>query len=79
MAFATGLIGGREIEAPDFTNMTLEEAQNAAEEYDLKIREGDEVISEDVEKGRIVSQDPAAGETVKDRKRYNCKYQYRTG
>ena len=65
VAFATGLIGGREIEAPDFTNMTLEEAQNAAEEYDLKIREGDEVISEDVEKGRIVSQDPAAGETVK--------------
>ena len=65
VAFATGLIGGREIEAPDFTNMTLEEAQNAAEEYDLKIREGNEVISEDVEKGRIVSQDPAAGETVK--------------
>lgn len=65
VAFATGLIGGREIEAPDFINMTLEEAQNAAEEYDLKIREGDEVISEDVEKGRIVSQDPAAGETVK--------------
>lgn len=65
VAFATGLIGGKEIEAPNFTNMTLKEAKEAAEEYDLKIREGDEVISEDVEKGRIVSQDPAAGETIK--------------
>ena len=65
VAFATGLIGGKEIEAPNFTNMTVEEAQQAAEEYDLKIREGDEVISEDVEKGRIVSQDPAPGEPVR--------------
>lgn len=65
IAFATGLLGGKEIEAPDFKNMTLQQAETAAKEYDLKIKEGDEVISEDVDKGLIVSQDPAAGETVK--------------
>ncbi len=65
IAFATGLLGGKEIEAPDFRNMTLEEAQKAAEQYDIKVKEGDEVISEDIEKGRIVSQDPEAGSIIK--------------
>ena len=65
IAFATGLLGGKEIEAPDFKNMTLEEAQLAAEEYDIKVKKGDEVVSEDVEKGRIVSQDPEAGSKIK--------------
>jgi serine/threonine-protein kinase len=64
--FATGVIGGKEIDAPNFKNMTFEEAQRAAEEdYDIKIKMGDEVISEDVEKGRIVSQDPVAGTKIK--------------
>ena len=51
----------REIEAPDFTNMTVEEARDyiSENELDLRIKEGDEVVSEEVEKGRIVSQDPA--------------------
>ena len=65
IAFATGLLGGNEIEAPDFKNMTLEQAKDAAKEYEIKIKEGDEVVSEDVDKGLIVSQDPAAGETIK--------------
>ena len=65
VAFATGLIGGKEIEAPNFTNMTLEQAEEAAKDYDLKIKEGKKVVSEDVEKGLIVSQDPKAGEKVK--------------
>ncbi|MFQ8602679.1 MAG: Stk1 family PASTA domain-containing Ser/Thr kinase [Anaerovoracaceae bacterium] len=65
IAFATGLLGGKEIEAPDFKNMTLEQAKDAAKEYEIKIKEGDEVVSEDVDKGLIVSQDPAAGETIK--------------
>lgn len=65
VAFATGLLGGKEIEAPDFKNMTLEEAQQAAEEYDIKVKKADEVVSEEVEKGRIVSQDPKAGSKIK--------------
>lgn len=60
-----GWFGGKEIEAPNFKNMTLEEAQQAAEEYDIKIKKGEEVVSEDVEKGRIVSQDPEAGTKIK--------------
>ena len=65
ICFATGVFGGKEIDAPDFRNMTLEDAQKAAEDYDIKVRQGDEVISEDVEKGRIVSQDPEAGSKIK--------------
>ena len=67
-AFATGLLGGREIEAPDFTDMTVEEARDyiSENELDLRIKEGDEVISEDIEKGHIVSQDPAGGEMIRE-------------
>lgn len=62
---AIAIFGGEEIDAPDFTGMTLEEAQTAAQEYDLKVKEGDEVVSEDVEKGKIVNQDPLPGEKIK--------------
>ena len=65
IAFATGLLGGKTIEAPTFVGMTLEQAQEAAETYDVKVVEGDEVISEEYEKGLIVSQDPMPGEDVK--------------
>ncbi|MDO4745221.1 MAG: Stk1 family PASTA domain-containing Ser/Thr kinase [Bacillota bacterium] len=60
-----GWFGGKEIEVPSFKNMTYEEAQEAAELLDLKIKKGEDVVSEDVEKGRIVSQDPEAGTTIK--------------
>lgn len=65
IGFATGLFGGKDIEAPDFKNMTLKEAKLAAKEYKLHIKKGDEVVSEDVEKGKIVSQDPEAETTIK--------------
>ncbi len=65
VAFALGAFGGEEIETPNFKNMTLEEARDAADEVGLKIKKGDEVISEDVEKGLIVSQDPEAGSKIK--------------
>lgn len=65
IGFATGLFGGKDIEAPDFKNMTLKEAKLAAKEYKLHIKKGDEVVSEDVEKGKIVSQNPEAGTTIK--------------
>ena len=45
--------------------MTLKEAKIAAKEYKIRIKKGDEVVSEEVEKGRIVSQDPDAGTTIK--------------
>ena len=65
IAFATGLFGGKEVEVPPFKNMTLQEAQAAAEELDLTIKEGDQVVSEEVEAGKIVSQDPEAGTKIK--------------
>lgn len=65
IAFATGLFGGKEIEAPNFKNMTYEEAKEAAAELDVKVKKGEEVVSEDVEKGKIVSQDPEAGTKIK--------------
>ncbi|MDO4176426.1 MAG: Stk1 family PASTA domain-containing Ser/Thr kinase [Bacillota bacterium] len=57
--------GGEEIETPDFTGMTLQEAETAAAEYDIKVKLGDEVINEEVDKGLIVSQDPEPGQTIK--------------
>ena len=59
------LTGGEEIEAPDFKGMTMQQAQELADKMDLKVKEGDEVISDEVDKGLIVSQDPEAGQTIK--------------
>ncbi len=66
IAFVAGAFGGKEVEVPGFKNMTLEEAEKAAKEYNLRIKEGDGVISEEVEKGLIVSQDPEQGTMVKE-------------
>ncbi|MCF0144566.1 MAG: Stk1 family PASTA domain-containing Ser/Thr kinase, partial [Firmicutes bacterium] len=67
LVLVLSLTGGKEIETPDFTGMTLQQAEKLAssEQYDLKIKVGDEVISEEVDKGCIVSQDPMPGETIK--------------
>jgi len=59
------LTGGEEIEAPDFKGMTMQQAQDVAEKMDIKVKEGDEVISDEVDKGLIVSQTPEAGQTIK--------------
>ena len=68
VAFASGILGGKEIEAPNFKNMTIEEAEQYLEEneIDLKIKEDEKVVSEEIEKGKIVSQDPKAGEIIKE-------------
>ena len=57
-----------EVAVPNFRNMTFQEAEEYLEKEDinLKVKEGKEVISEDIEKGRIVSQDPSADERVKE-------------
>ena len=59
------LTGGEEIEAPDFKGMTMQQAQELADQMDIKVKEGDEVISDEVDKGLIVSQTPEAGSTIK--------------
>ena len=56
---------GEEIEAPNLKGMTMQQAEDLAEEMDLKVKEGEEVISDEVDKGLIVSQDPEAGQTIK--------------
>ncbi len=58
-------IGGEEIEAPDFKGMTMQQAQDMAEQMDIKVKEGEEVISDEVDKGLIVSQTPEPGQTIK--------------
>ena len=63
---AVTLTNREEVKVPNFRGMTLEEAQDAADKYNLKVKEGQEVISEDIEKGCIVSQDPSADEKVKE-------------
>ncbi|MBR1993148.1 MAG: Stk1 family PASTA domain-containing Ser/Thr kinase [Firmicutes bacterium] len=68
LGLVLGWFGGKEIEAPNFRNMTLEEVEQYLEESEIKltVKKGEEVVSEDIEKGRIVSQDPEAGTTIKE-------------
>lgn len=67
ICYAMGLFGGKEIEAPDFTGKTVAEAEALAEENELKIKEGDPVVSEEVEPGKVVSQDPEVGTMIKEK------------
>ena len=57
-----------EVKVPNFRTMTIEEAEQYLEDNDinLKIKEGKDVISDEVEEGHIVSQDPSAEEKVKE-------------
>lgn len=57
---------GNEIELPDFTNMTVEEAKETVKNTDIEIIVEEEQKSDDVEKGKIISQDPKANKNVKD-------------
>lgn len=59
------ILGGEEIETPTFEGMTYEEAEELATNSDLKVKKGDEVISDTVDKGLVVSQDPEPGEMIK--------------
>ena len=58
-------VGGEEIEAPSFKGMTMQQAQALADQMDIKVKEGDEVISDEVDKGLIVSQTPEEGTIIK--------------
>lgn len=65
--FAMGIIGGGKanIEVPDLTNYTYEEAEEELKKLELEIEKGDEVPSADVEEGKIASQNPTKGTMVK--------------
>ena len=58
------LISSAAKEVPDFTGMTLMEAELAGQEADLIVRDGQTEDSEEVEAGAIISQYPVAGMKV---------------
>jgi len=53
------------IEVPDLSGMTYEEAEVALQDVRLTIEKGDEVIDNDFEAGQIVSQIPTSGSKAK--------------
>ena len=61
----TGVMGKGDIEVPDLKGMTYSEAEKLLEEKGLNIKEGDKVPSDEIKKGRIVTQDPTEGTMVK--------------
>ena len=58
-------VGPDTVDAPNFKNMTMDEARQAAEDAGLKVVEAESKYSEDVAEGKIISQSPAAGDPVK--------------
>ncbi|MBQ1484563.1 MAG: Stk1 family PASTA domain-containing Ser/Thr kinase, partial [Eubacterium sp.] len=58
--------GPGEIEVPDLTNMTFDEAKAALEALGLKIINGGDTFSETIEKGKIANQSPKALEMAKN-------------
>jgi len=53
------------IEVPDLSGMTYEQAQTALQDVKLNIKKGDEVIDKNFDQGQIVSQVPTSGSKVK--------------
>lgn len=58
--------GPGEIEVPDLTNMTFDEAKAALEALGLKIINGGDTFSETIEKGKIANQSPKPLEMAKN-------------
>lgn len=56
---------GESIETPDFTGLTMEQAQQTASAYDLKVVLLDSVHFIDKPKGTVVSQTPPAKQKIK--------------
>ena len=54
-----------EVEVPDLTDLTMEQARARANEYELTIKEGENVYSTEIAENRIADQDPHKGTTVK--------------
>lgn len=64
--FVSGGDKVQEIELPDFTNMSLSEAQNMVINSELVIVVDKEVQSDKIGAGKIISQSPKGGEKVKE-------------
>lgn len=60
---------GQEIEVPDFTSKTLEEAANMASQSNFRLDVTDSVFMSRLPKGSIYSQKPAPGSKVKEGRR----------
>ena len=62
---ALGFFNVEEVQVPDVTNMSLQDAADALGEVDLRAEVNSERSHPQVPKGHVISQDPKAGSTVK--------------
>lgn len=60
---------GKEIDVPDFSNMTLDEAEAAASQAGVRLEVTDSVFVKRMKKGAVYRQNPTAGSKVKDGRR----------
>ena len=59
----------RELIVPDFTNMTVEEAEMTAAQAGMRVEVTDSVFAKRMKKGAVRDQNPAPGSRVKDGRR----------
>ncbi|MGE5379462.1 MAG: protein kinase domain-containing protein [Methylocystaceae bacterium] len=59
------MIFGKETQVPDVVGLTTKDAFDRLQEKDLKMRVLKQIASEKYDAGRIISQDPQVGDTVK--------------
>lgn len=55
---------GREVEVPDLSNMTIDQAEESLKELGLSLGKTNSEYSDTVEKDKIISQSPREGDTV---------------
>lgn len=67
LLYATGIRGGKEVKVPDLRGYSYSEAKTILADKGLKIaKEKEPLASDEVEKGKILSQTPAKGTKVKE-------------
>lgn len=64
IGFATGLFSSKDIKVPDFRGMTIEDAENKAEDLGIKVKIGKYEFSDEYAQDEIMAQDPSEGEMV---------------
>ncbi len=60
---------GKELVVPDFTNMTVEEAEAQAQKVGMRVEVTDSVFAKRMRKGAVRDQNPAPGSMVKEGRR----------
>lgn len=63
--YASGLLNIGGVSVPDVTDMSYSQAKSTLEDAGLKAEKGDTVTSDDIEKGKVATQDPSADTKVK--------------